>query len=80
MVLYLEAVIYNSPLLYCCETELTSFHSFVEADFCAWRWYVLFYSQGLSQVNIWPLLQNAAFLEESITSYHKQRRHEILVL
>lgn len=45
MVLYLEAVIYNSPLLYCCETELTSFHSFVEADFCAWPWYVLFYSR-----------------------------------
>lgn len=35
---------------------------------------------GLSQVNIWPLLQYAVFSEESIISYHKQRaKHEILL-
>lgn len=44
VVLYLEAVIYTSPLLYCCETELSSFHSIVIADFCASQWYLLFFS------------------------------------
>lgn len=74
VVLYLEAVIYTTPLLYCCEIELSSFHPFVKADFCTSQWYVLFFS--LSQVNICPLLQYAAFSTESTISYHEQRRKD----
>lgn len=42
--LYLETVIYTSPLLYCWETELSSFHSFVKADFCTSQRYLCFLS------------------------------------
>lgn len=74
VVLYLEAVIYTSLLLYRCETKLSSFNSFVRAGFCSSRCCVLLLFTALSQVNIWPLLQYAAFSEESIISYQKQRK------
>lgn len=69
--LYLEAVIYTTPLLYCCEIELSSRRLLVKAD--VWT----------SQRHM-PFLISSQYLAFatafSVLSYHEQRtQQEILV-